>query len=75
MRNEVPQGNAKNRKMKLSAGLGANNMRSPWKQKEKQTEIKRVKKRSEMKENLRSSLSQDLGEAERLSIGCARKAR
>lgn len=57
MRNEVPQGNAKNRKMKLSAGLGANNIRSPWKQKEKQTEIKRVKKRSEMKENLRSSLS------------------
>lgn len=57
MRNEVPQGNTKNRKIKLSKGLGANSIRSPWKQKEEQTEIKRVKKRSEMKENLRSSLS------------------
>lgn len=63
-------------KMKLSAGLGANNIRLPWKQKEKQTEIKTGEKRSEMKENLRSSMSLGLRKAGKTNtVECARKAR
>lgn len=73
MRNEVPQGNAKSRKMKLSAGLRANNIRLPWKPKEKKTEIKTDEKRSEMKENLRSSMLLGLREAGKTNS--ARKAR
>lgn len=72
MRNEVPRGNAKNGRMKLSAGLGANDIRLPWKQKEKQTEIRRGKKRSEIKKYMRSSVSMELkrSEVERPAESC-----
>lgn len=62
-------------RMKLNAGLGANDIRSPWKQKEKQTEIRRSKTGSEIKEHLRSSMSVVLREVAKTDgIKCVRKA-
>lgn len=61
-------------RMKLNAGLGASDIRSPWKLKEKQTEIRRSKKRSAIKEHLRSSMSVALREVAKTDgVKCVRK--
>lgn len=68
MSNEVPRGNAKHGRTKLNAGLGANDIRLPWKQKEKHTEIRRGKKEVRDKEKSEELNVNGAGKQERLMV-------